>query len=330
MNTANNRSVPASEDSEEAGRPPLVVVAGPTAVGKTALGVELALHFNGEVVSADSRYLYRGLDVGVAKPSVGERRGVPHHLIDVVPPDGVMSLATFQDLATAAIADIHQRGRLPLLVGGTPLYLNAVVEGWRIPRVPPNRALREALEAEAAAHGLALLVDRLRTVDPIAADRSGRNLRRVVRALEVHAATGVPMTELEGHGPRPFRTLELGLAMPRDAIYRAVDRRVDDQIARGLVDEVRGLLATGLPSDAPSMSSLGYRQLLPFLRGESPLAKAVAQIKIDTHRYVRHQQTWLRRNPRLVPLDVTVPGWHDRAVDLVARFLPDDQPSPTA
>ena len=328
MEKANNRADPEPASSEAVAAPhqpapPLVVVAGPTAVGKTALGIELALRFGGEVVSADSRYLYRGLDVGVAKPDLAERRGVPHHLIDVVPADGEMSLATFQELALAAIAGILARGRLPLLVGGTPLYVNAVVEGWRIPRVPPNPALRAALEAEAAERGLPALVARLRAVDPVVAARSGANLRRVVRALEVYAATGVPMSVQEGKGPRPFETLELGLTMPRPALHAAVDRRVDDQIARGLVEEVRHLLAGGLDPTAPSMSSLGYRQLLPYLRGEATLAEAVARIKTDTHRYVRHQETWLRRNPRLVPLDVTEPGWMERAATLVARFLAD-------
>ena len=330
MDTGNNQDPPArpapESDEGEAARPRLVVIAGPTAVGKTALGIELARRFGGEVVNADSRYLYRGLDIGVAKPDVVERRGIPHHLIDVVPPDGAMSLATFQDLAMAAIAGTLARGRVPFLVGGTPLYVNAVVEGWRIPRVPPNPALRAALEAEAAERGLGPLVERLRAVDRVIAARSGSNLRRVVRALEVYEATGVAMSEQEGKGPRPFTTLELGLTMPRAALYRAVDARVDDQIARGLVEEVRTLLEGGLAPDAPSMSSLGYRQLVPYLRGETSLAAAVDRIKADTHRYVRHQQTWLRRNPRLIPIDVTLPDWMEQAADLVQRFLAADGP----
>ena len=302
-------------------RPRLIVVAGPTAVGKTALGIDLALRFGGEVINADSRYLYRGFEIGVAKPDLRERRGVPHHLIDVLPPDGEMSLATYQELAMAAIAGVVARGRLPILVGGTPLYVNAVVEGWRIPRVPPNPALRAELEAEAKERGMAVLVERLRAVDPVAAARSATNLRRVVRALEVYADSGVPMSVQEGKGPPPFTTLELGLTMERAALFRAIDARVDDQIARGLVDEVRRLLEGGIAPDAPTMTSLGYRQLLPFLRGETTLAQAMAQIKADTHRYVRHQETWLRRNPRLVPLDVGEAGWRERAAALVERFL---------
>jgi tRNA dimethylallyltransferase len=308
-------------ESTVPGAPKLVVVAGPTAVGKTRLGIELGLRFDGEVVNADSRYFYRGMDIGVAKPDPEERRGVPHHLIDILDPADEMSLAVYQELAMAAIAEVRSRGRLPLLVGGTPLYVNAVVEGWRIPRVPPDPVFRARLEAEAGEVGLPVLAARLAAVDPVAAERSGANLRRVIRALEIYEATGVSMSSQEGKGPRPFETLEFWLTMPREALYAAVDRRVEDQIARGLVEEVRGLLDGGLDPGAPAMSALGYRQLVPYLRGEVTLAEAVERIKADTHRYVRHQETWLRRNRRLVPIDVTKAGWVERAGELVAEYL---------
>ena len=302
-------------------RPPLVAVFGPTAVGKTRLGVDLALAFAGEVVNADSRYLYRGFDIGVAKPTPAERRGVPHHLVDVLPPDGEMTLARFQELAFAAIADVTARGRLPVLVGGTPLYMNAVVEGWRIPRVPPDPALRDRLEREIAERGLPPVAERLRAVDPTTHARSGTNARRVVRALEVWEATGRPMSELEGRDPIPYRVLEIGLEMPRATLRAAVDARLDDQIAAGLVEEVRALLAAGVPPDAPAMSSLGYRQLLPLLAGTGTLADAVRQTAHDTHRYLRHQETWLRRNPRLRRFDVTEPGWRERVLAETGAFL---------
>jgi tRNA dimethylallyltransferase len=316
VTTADNHAA-----AKNAALPPLIALGGPTAVGKTALGVDLALAFGGEAINVDSRYLYRGFDIGVAKPTMGERRGVPHHLIDILPPEGEMSLARFQDLAMAAIADVDARGRLPILVGGTPLYMNAIVEGWRMPRVPPNPALRARLERELAAHGLAPLAARLRAVDPVAAERSGRNARRVIRALEIYETSGLPMSAQEGKAPPPYRIFELALTMPRDALYRAVDARVAAQIAAGLVDEVRALLAAGVPEDAAAMSSLGYRQLLPHLRGEQSLAEAIRQIEHDTHRYVRHQMTWLRRNPRLRWFDVSQPGWKERAVEEVAAFL---------
>jgi tRNA dimethylallyltransferase len=301
--------------------PKIVVVSGPTAVGKTSLAIELARQFNGEVVNADSRYLYRGFDIGVAKPDMSERKGVPHHLIDILPPAGDMSLATYQDLAMTSIDGVLGRQRLPLLVGGTPLYINAVVEGWHIPRVPPNPVLRAALEAEVQEHGVAALSQRLHAVDPISAARCGRNARRIIRALEVFEATGIPMSAQEGKGPPPFDALELGLSLSRDALYRAIDARVIDQIDRGLVEEVRTLLEGGVKEDAPAMSSLGYRQLLPYLRGEITLEEAIDRIRFDTHRYVRHQETWLRRNPRLMWYDTAQPGWPEQVMKHVRRFL---------
>jgi tRNA dimethylallyltransferase len=322
VEASNNQTDPClhTEQRQEP-RPRVVVVAGPTAVGKTALGIALASEFDGEVVNADSRYLYRGFDIGVAKPDRAERRGIPHHLIDILPPDGEMTLARYQDLALDAIEKVLSRNKLPILVGGTPLYINAVVEGWRMPRVPPNPSLRSTLAAEARTSGLDILVKRLRQVDPASAKRCGRNLRRIIRALEVYKETGVPMSAQESKGPPPFPALEIGLTMPRDALYRAVDDRVRDQIDRGLVAELRSLLESGVPESAPAMSSLGYRQLLPFLRGEASLEQAIERICLDTHRYVRHQETWLRRNPRLLWFDVVTPEWMTAAFAAVRTFL---------
>ena len=322
MEASNNQSPSATRgDPGTESRPRIVVVAGPTAVGKTACGVSLALEYGGEIVNADSRYLYRGFDIGVAKPDLEERRGIRHHLIDVLPPDGEMTLARYQDMALEVIADVLARGKLPILVGGTPLYVNAVVEGWRIPRVAPNPHLRAILEAEAHTHGLGVLVARLREVDPVAAERYGANARRVIRALEVYEATGIPMSAQEGKGPPPFNALEIGLMMPRGKLYHVVDERVLDLIERGLVAEVRLLLASGIPVNAPAMSSIGYRQLVPYLAGESSLDEAIERIRFDTHRYVRHQETWLRRNTRLVRFDVTMPGWMNEVRTRVRAFL---------
>jgi tRNA dimethylallyltransferase len=322
VEASNNQTRPPTRGPEQMEtRSRIVVVAGPTAVGKTALGIALAREHGGEVVNADSRYLYRGFDIGVAKPDLVERQGIPHHLIDILPPDGHMSLARYQDLALDAIENVLGRNKLPILVGGTPLYVNAVVEGWRIPRVPPNPSLRAVLEDEARMLGVTVLRDRLRAVDPVAAERTGGNVRRIIRALEVYEATGVPMSAQEGKGPPPYTALEIGLTMPRGDLYRAVDNRVRDQIDRGLAEEVRALLESGVPPTAPAMSSLGYRQLIPYLLGESSLEEAVERIRLDTHRYVRHQETWLRRNPRLVWFEVTTPGWMTTASTRVHAFL---------
>ncbi|CAN5799448.1 tRNA (adenosine(37)-N6)-dimethylallyltransferase MiaA [soil metagenome] len=302
-------------------RPKLVVIAGPTAAGKTKLAIDLAGQFNGEVVNADSRYLYRGLAIGVAKPSLAERQGVPHHLIDILDPHEEMTLALFQKRANETIGSALDRSKLPVLAGGTPLYINAVIEGWRIPEVPPDPAFRQRMEARAETEGIEALVAQLKTVDAEAATRSARNLRRVIRALEIYEATGTPMSELQGKGPRPYDTLELGLWMPREVLLTTVDQRVDDQIAAGLVDEVRGLLVNGVDPQSPALSSLGYRQLLPFFDGKVTLEAAIERIKFDTHRYVRHQETWLKRNERLLRVDVTVPGWMQRCAELVQVFI---------
>lgn len=300
---------------------PLIVIAGPTGTGKSAAAVSLAHRYDGEIVNADSRYCYRGFDIGVAKPSFTERGGIPHHLIDILGPTEPMSLAVYQDLAYAAIEDILHRGHLPFLVGGTPLYVNAVAEGWHIPRVPPDPCFRASLEAEAATSGIEPLAERLAAVDPVTAERSGTNLRRIIRGLEVWKATGTPLSALEGKGPPPYRALELGLTMPRAPLHARVDARVDALVDRGLVAEVKGLLEAGVPPGAPAMSSIGYRQLLPFITGESSLEETVERIKIDTHRYIRHQETWLRKNQRLKPIDVTGEGWLAEAMEMIDGHL---------
>jgi tRNA dimethylallyltransferase len=307
-------------------RPKLIVIAGPTGSGKTALGVELARRFGGEVVNADSRYLYQGFSIGTAKPSLEERRGVPHHLIDILAPDDDFSLARYQHLANSAISAIVGRGNLPLLVGGTPLYINAVIEGWRIPAVPPHPHIRARLQAEGEEFGVAWLSQRLAAADPPAAERCGVNLRRIIRALEIYEVTGIPMSQLEGKGPRPYHTLELGLTRDRAELYAAIDRRVDSLIEGGLVDEIRTLLASGIAPDVPAFSSIGYRQLLPSIAGEESLATGIARIKHDTHRYVRHQETWLRNNPRLIRIDVGEANWVEQSVELIKQFMSKPDP----
>lgn len=311
--------------------PPLIVICGATATGKTALSIALSQRFGGEVINADSRYLYRGMDIGVAKPTMAERKGVPHHLIDILDlddPEG-MSLAVFQELAFSAIDNVLARGNLPFLVGGTPLYINAVVENWRIPRVAPDQAFRARMEQEITERGLEPVVERLRAVDPAAAERSATNPRRVIRALEIFEATGQPMSELEGKDAPRYRALELGLSMPRERLYQTIDDRVDDQIAQGLEREVRTLLESGVPRSNPAFSALGYRQLFPAIDGELSLGEAIQTIKHDTHRYVRHQETWLRKNPRIVWLDVTQNGWERQAAAAIEAFLAGTNLSPS-
>jgi tRNA dimethylallyltransferase len=310
-----------SPTSQPAAAPPLIVLVGPTAVGKTGLSLALASRFGGEIVNADSRAFYRGMDIGTAKPTPAERTVVPHHLIDILDPVNDVSLATFQDLATAAILDITDRGKLPFLVGGTPQYVNALVEGWQIPRVAPDRELRQHLERLAEEHGVEHLIDRLAEVDPVSAERIGANVRRLIRAIEVYETSGKPISEQQGKGPPPFRALELELWLPREVLYPRIDARVDHQVAEGLLDEVRGLLDAGVPPDAPALSSIGYRQVLPYLTGQETAQEVSARIKHDTHRLVRHQQTWWRKNPRLHRLDMRDPDVVEAAMRTIAHHL---------
>lgn len=277
------------------GDPSLVVLWGPTGSGKTALAIRLAQALGGEIVSADSRQVYRRMDIGTAKPTPAERAAAPHHLIDVIDPDQPFSLAEYQRAANATIRAIQDRRRLPLLVGGTGQYITAVVEGWGIPEVPPNPGRRADLEAFAAAHGPDALHRRLAEVDPAAASRiDARNVRRVVRALEVYAETGTPITELQRRAPPPWRVLHLGLTLPRDVLYARIDARVDQMIPAGLLAEVRDLLDAGYTWECPAMSGLGYVQWRPFLEGRASLDEVIAAIKHATHAYARRQTTWFK------------------------------------
>ncbi|MDR7506015.1 MAG: tRNA (adenosine(37)-N6)-dimethylallyltransferase MiaA [Armatimonadota bacterium] len=280
-----------------------MVLCGPTAVGKTAAAVELALRIGGEIVCADSRTLYRGMDIGTAKPTPEQRRRVPHHLLDVADPDQTVTLATYRVLAAAALEAIRSRGRVPLLVGGTGLYIRAVVDGFTIPPVPPDPDLRARLEDDERRQP-GILHARLREVDPVAAARiHPRNVRRLVRALEVYAHTGRPISELQRADP-VGAAVQIGLTMDRAALYRRIEARVREQLERGLVDEVRVLLERGYDPRLPAMQGLGYKEIAAYLRGECTLAEAVARLVRNTRRYARRQWIWFRRDPRIRWLDV--------------------------
>ena len=291
--------------------PNLLVIVGPTAVGKTALAIDLAQSLEGEIVSADSRQIYRGMDIGTAKPTRQEQSRAPHHLIDIVAPDEPYTLAQFQSDAYAAIDDILARGKLPLLVGGTGLYVRAVVEGLRIPRVPPNEKLRAQLAAQ---DGLALY-ERLRELDPDAAARiDPRNIRRTVRALEVCLTTGRRFSELGRASPPPYRITQIGLTMNRSELYARIDARVERMMEQGLVAEVEALVRQGYGWNLPSMSGLGYREMGAYLRGEVQLDEAVMNIKRNTRDFVRRQYTWFRLKDERI-------RWFGGAdVDPVIRF----------
>lgn len=301
---------------------PLVAIVGPTGVGKTALSLKLALRFDGEVVSADSRQIYRGLDIGTAKATPEEQGLAPHHLIDVVAPDQTLSLADFQALAYEVIAGIQRRGRLPLLVGGTGQWVRAVLEGWSVPRVPPDPALRAELAAEAERLGQAAFHARLAEVDPEAAAKiDPRNTRRIIRALEVYHKTGRPITSFQQKRSPPYRTLQIGLTMPRQALYARIDGRVDTMLARGLLAEVETLHRQGYGWNLPAMSGLGYRQIGLHLQGQLSLAEAVALIKKETRRFIRQQYNWFRLDaPDIEWFDVSQEVW-PAIEERIGRFL---------
>ena len=305
---------------------PLLTIVGPTASGKTATAIALARELGGEVISADSRYLYRGMDVGTAKPTLEEMAGIPHHLIDIADPTDDYSLALYQRDAYAAIGDVLGRDKLPILAGGTPLYLNAVLEGWRIPEAAPDPTFRAEMDAIANESGNDALHARLATIDPAAAGRiPATNRRRVIRALEIHHLTGRPMSELEGKSPPPYRVLKLGLMPSRDRLVARIERRVDAQIEQGFVEEVQRLLDAAVPLNAPAMSAIGYRELADYLGGRSTLAEAIERIRFHTHRYVRHQLGWLRKMPDVVWFDPEADGWFERLREEVIRFLSPDE-----
>ena len=301
---------------------PVIAIVGPTSVGKSALALHLARTFGGEIVSADSRQVYRGMDIGTAKPTSQERSQVPHHLVDILGPDEPYSLETFLQLAHQAIRDIHSRGALPLVVGGTGQYLWALLEGWRLPPSRPNGVLRFQLEEEARIKGATSLHNRLKEVDPEAAsDIDPRNVRRVIRSLEIYHTTGKVPSELRVKGPSPYQALIIGLTMERKELYQRIDRRLDAMVEMGLIGEIQSLMEAGFSPDLPAMSSIGYKEMALNLSGELTLEEAIRRIKYETHRFVRRQYTWFSLNDTRIRWLEAAPDAHRQAQELVEEFL---------
>lgn len=280
---------------------PLLIILGPTAVGKTSVSITLAQRLGGEIVSADSRLLYRGMDIGTAKPTAEERQGVPHFLIDVADPDETWSLGIYQREAYQVIDEIHSRGKLPLLVGGTGQYIRSIIEGWRIPPQRPDHALRDAITHWADTIGSQGLYERLKRIDPAAANKIDyRNLRRTVRALEVIFKTGERFSDQRRRQTCRYRPLIFGLDRPREELYARVDQRIQGMLEGGLVAEVRRLLDAGYSPDLPTMSAIGYGEIIQYLQGEISLEEAVALIKHNTRVFVRRQANWFKPDdPRI-------------------------------
>lgn len=274
---------------------PLIVILGPTASGKTAVSIELAKRFNGEIVSADSRLLYRGMDIGTAKPTQDEKQSIPHHLIDVADPDEIWSLALYQREAYRIIDDIHKRGKLPLLVGGTGQYIRAIIEGWRIPPQRPDDHLRTVLNHWAEEIGAEGLHEKLKVLDPEAAHHIDyRNVRRTIRALEVIFRTGERFSDLRSRQDCRYNPIILGIEHPRDILYQRIDQRIDLMLSEGLVDEVQRLLDEGYPPDMPNFSAIGYAEIIQYLQGKITLEEAITLIKRNTRVFVRRQANWFK------------------------------------
>ena len=282
-------------------KPPIVLIVGPTAVGKTELALRLAEKMDGEIVSVDSRLFYRGMDIGTAKPSKQEMERVPHHLIDIVNPDETLSLAAFQQMAREVIAEIHQRGHLPLLVGGTGQYIRAVTQGWAPPEVKPNEKLRAVLEKLQIEYGKEWLHDKLKILDPSAAQAIDlRNVRRTIRALEVIFTTGKRFSEQRGQGDSRYQLITIGLTRPREELYQRVDERIEKMFAGGLLDEVKGLLASGYSPTLPSMSAIGYRECVSVVNGQMTVEQAKVEMRRITRVFVRRQANWFKESDPLI------------------------------
>jgi len=278
---------------------PLVLIVGPTAVGKTELAIQLAerLPSSGEIVSADSRLFYRGMDIGTAKPSPEEQARVPHHLIDIADPDEILSLAVFQQKAHEAIADIHTRSKIPFLVGGTGQYIRAVTEGWNPPEVKPDERLRSELEKMKEERGIYWLHEGLKNLDPLAAEKiDPRNYRRTIRALEVILTTGKRFSEQRGQSESPYRLITIGLTRPRAELYERVDQRIDAMFANGFLDEVKNFLDQGYSPSLPTMSAIGYRECIRVVHGELNQEQAKAEIRRATRIFVRRQANWFKES----------------------------------
>lgn len=309
-------------------RKPLVVILGPTAVGKSRVAIEIAKRLDSEILTADSRQVYRGMDVGTDKPSAAARQGIVHHLIDLVDPDEAFNAGLFRQHATQLIEALHQRRRLPMVVGGTGLYIRILLQG--LCEAPPSDPrIRAQFCEEAREQGHEHLYARLASADPVTAARlHPRDTSKIIRALEVHHLSGVPMSSFQaehGFSERPFSALVIGLNREREQVYRRIEERIDWQLANGLLEETRHLLARGYRRDDPGLTGLGYRHAAAYLSGECDQEEMVRLFKRDTRRFAKRQMTWFRREaetawlmiPESEPLEETVA----RAMRLIDSFL---------
>jgi len=294
---------------------PLIVIVGASAVGKTEIAIRVAKNANGEIVSADSALIYRGMDIGSAKPSIQERQSVPHHMIDVANPDEKWSLSEYQCRANQAIRDIYHRGRLPFLVGGTGQYIRAMVQSWQVPEVAPDEQMRSVLDGLLHEIGAMEFHRRLAQLDSVAASRIDyRNTRRTIRAWEVILKTGRCFSDQRKSGIPVFKVLQIGLSRPRDELYCRVDLRIENMIVGGIIEEVRGLLSSGYSPNIPAFSAIGYKETIDYLAGKTSFEEMIALIKKRTRVLIRHQSNWFKPDDPLI-------HWFDVNTDTVEKIL---------
>lgn len=279
----------------ETAKKPLLVVLGPTASGKTALSLKLAHLFNGEIISTDSRQIYRQMDISTDAIQKDQQEGITHHLVNIVNPDKTLTLAEYRDLATQEIQKIYERKNLPILVGGTGLYISAIIENYEVPHIPPDLKLRKKLYKEAKTKGVEFIYKKLQKLDPEAAEKiHPNNLRYVIRAIEINLSSNKNKIDKKSE-KSPFDLFLIGINWPREELYERIEQRIDNQLKRGLINEVKQLVRQGYSLDLPSMSSLGIKEIIPYIKGKISLQECIATLKLNTRHYAKRQMTWFRR-----------------------------------
>jgi tRNA dimethylallyltransferase len=306
----------------------LVAIVGPTAVGKTRLAIVLAQRFSGEIINADSRQVYRYMDIGTAKPTPQERQQAPHYLLDILDPDQNFALGSFLTLAKNAVNDVQHRQHLPILAGGTGQYIWALIEGWDVPRVPPDEGFRRLKEQEVREKGGQVLYEELQRIDPQrASELDPRNVRRVIRALEIYHTTRRKPSDHRKRISQGGNPLIIGLTLPREDLYQRIDQRIDKMTQVGLLEEVKSISGMGYQMGQGPLDSPGYRELGQHLNGAITLEEAVQLTKFQTHQLARRQYTWFKpSDPRIRWLDASDPQLDEKATQLVAAFYSRSRP----
>lgn len=299
-------------------RPTILLIVGPTAAGKTELSIKLAEAIGGEIISADSRLFYVGMDIGTAKPNAGALARVPHHLIDIAKPDEVVNLALYRQKVKQLVDEIYARGNKPILVGGTGQYIRSITEGWDIPKQEPDDSLREVLQKWSEKIGVYELHKKLSLLDPEAAGRiDPRNLRRTIRALEVIFLSGKRFSEQRVKSESNYEVIQIGITRPREQLYKRIDQRIEEMLKAGLVEEVAGLLRLGYTTALPSISAIGYKEICAYLQGEYDLETAIMLIKRNTRTYVRRQANWFKSDDKAIQWF----EYHDNILSEIMEYL---------